>query len=239
MIYRKDGDRFRIQWNPSGGLEPIEQEMDGQWQSAEGDIRQRFPVRIYSQKQVFQLAKTPLALLKIIDEAPGVGYHAWSEKWKAEESRFLSLRAKAREIKAGFGEEPRLRGELDDVERKLAIFEKSGHTEILKSFQKRSRQYREVEAWEKSWDRNRKQLREVAAEIVPDLLNESSFDWDSAPDKELQNHTAKAQDRLDEIRKLFEGLASQQMTLSQSGAKTRKSHHGNRALMLPRKPTRN
>ena len=138
-----------------------------------------------------------------------MGYHAWSEKWKAEESRFLSLRAKAREIKAGFGEEPRLRGELDDVERKLAIFEKSGHTEILKSFQKRSRQYREVEAWEKSWTEKGELLRKVAAEIVPDLPDGSSFDWDSVPDKELQKHTVKTRDRLDEIRKSVETLASQ------------------------------
>ena len=209
VICRKDGDRFRVQWNPSGGLEPIEREVNGQWQRAEGDIRQRFPVRIYSQKQVFQLAKTPLALLKIIDEAPEVGYHAWFEKWKAKESRFLSLRAKAREIKAGFGEEPRLRGELDDVERKLAIFEQSGHTEILKSFQKRSRQYREVEAWEESWTGTGEQLREVTVEIVPDLLDESAFDSDSASDNELQKHAAKTRDRLDEIRKAVEALASQ------------------------------
>ena len=209
VICRKDGDRFRIQWNPSGGLEPIEQKIDGQWQRAEGDIRQRFPIRIYSQKQVFQLAKTPFALLKIINEAPEVDYHAWSEKWKVEESRFLSLRAKAREIKAGLGEESRLRGELADVRRRLDIFEQSGHAEILKSFQKRSRQYREIEAWEKSWIGIGEQLRKVAAEIVPDLPDGSSFDWDSAPDQELQKHTAKTRGHLDEIRKSVENLASQ------------------------------
>ena len=209
VIYRKDGDRFRIQWNPSGGLEPIEQEIDGQWQRAEGDIQQRFPVRIYSQKQVFQLAKTPFALLKIINEAAEVDYHAWSEKWKVEESRFLSLRAKSRELKAGLGEEPRLRGELDDVKRRLTIFEQSGHAEILKSFQKRSRQYREIEAWEKSWTGIGKLLRKVAAEIVPDLPEDSLFDWDSAPDKELQKHTAKTRDHLDEIRKSIDNLVSQ------------------------------
>ena len=238
VIYRKDGDRFRIQWNSFGGLEPIEQEMDGQWQSAEGDIRQRFPVRIYSQKQVFQLAKTPFALLKIINEAPEVDYHAWSEKWEAEASRFLSIRARAREIKAGLGEKPRLRGELDDVKRRLAIFEQSGHADILKSFQKRSRQSLEIEAWEKSWAGTGELLRKVAAEIVPDLPDGSSFDWDSAPDKELQKHAAKTRDHLDEIRKSVEALASQTNDI---GAEWRKSKEGSitgdRALMLPRKPT--
>ena len=209
VICRKDGDQFRVQWNPAGDLEPIEQEVNGQWQHAEGDIQQRFPVRIYSQKQVFQLARTPLALLKIIDEAPEVGYHSWSEKWKVQESRFLSMRAKAREIKVGTSEESRLRGELDDVKRKLTIFEQSGHTEILKSFQERSRQYREVEVWEESWTGTGEQLREVADEIVPDLLAGSSFDSDSAPDRKLQEYAAKMHGHLDEIRKSVETLASQ------------------------------
>ena len=191
VICRKDGDRFRVQWGRAGDLEPIEREVNGQWERAEGDIQQRFPVRIYSQKQVFQLARTPLALLKIIDEAPEAGYHSWSEKWKTEESRFLSLRAKVREIKVGTSEEQRLREELDDVERKLAIFEQSGHTEILKSFQKRKRQQRDVEVWEESWTGVGEQLREVAAEIVPDLLDETSFDSDAASDNELQRRAAK------------------------------------------------
>ena len=209
VICRKDSDRFRVQWNAAGDLEPIEQEVNGQWRRAEGDIQQRFPVRIYSQKQVFQLARTPLALLKIIDEAPEVGYHSWSEKWKVQESRFLSLRAKAREIKVGTSEEQRLRGELDDVERKLAIFEQSGHTEILKSFQKRKRQQRDVEVWEESWTGVGEQLREVAAEIVPDLLDETSFDSDAASDNELQRRAAKTHDHLNKIRKAVEVLASQ------------------------------
>ena len=209
VICRKDGDRFRVQWNAAGDLEPIEQEVNGQWRRAEGDIQQRFPVRIYSQKQVFQLARTPLALLKIIDEAPEVGYHSWSEKWKTEESRFLSLRTKVREIKVGTSEEQRLRGELDDVERKLAIFEQSGHTEILKSFQKRKRQQRDVEIWEESWTGVGEQLREVAAEIVPDLLDETSFDSDAASDNELQRRVAKTHDHLNKIRESVETLASQ------------------------------
>ncbi len=64
----------------------------------QGDIPQRFPVRIYSQKQIFQLAKEPMALLKIVDDDPEVDQRTWKDQWKEEESRFLSLRAKAREL---------------------------------------------------------------------------------------------------------------------------------------------
>ena len=167
VICRKDGERFRVQWNPTGVLNPIDREVDSDWELAEGEVNQRFPVRMYSQKQVFQLAKSPDALLKIINEAPEVEFRAWSEERKQEETRFLSLRAKAREIEAGLGEEQRLLGELDDVKRKLKIFEQSGHAEILKTFQIRSRQQRDVKAWEDDWADVGDRLREVAAEIVP------------------------------------------------------------------------
>ena len=208
VICRKDGDRFRVQWNPASDSEPIELEVNGQWRRAEGEIQQRFPVRIYSQKQVFQLAKTPLALLRVVDEAPDVDRHSWFEKWKVQEGRFLSLRAKAREIKAGLGEEPRLKGELDDVKRKLDIFERSGHSEILSSFQKRKHQQRQIEIWEESWTGTGEKLRKTTAEIVPDLLVESSFDSDSTSDEELQEQAANTHNHLDEIRKSVEELAS-------------------------------
>ncbi len=208
-IYRKNGSRFRVQWNPSGDIEPIQQEMGGGWQSAEGDIQQRFPVRIYSQKQIFQLVKTPLALLKIVDEAPDIDYHNWAEKWNKEERQFLALRAKEREIEVGLAEEPRLRGELDDVNRKLTIFEKSGHADILKTYQKRSRQQREVEAWEGEWIDTGEQLRKVATDIVPDILDQTTFDLDSPEDDELLRYTVKARDSLSEICGAVESLALQ------------------------------
>ena len=99
---------------------------------------------------------------------------------KRRRSRFLSLRAKAREIETGLAEEPRLRGEIDDVKRKLTIFEQAGHTDVLKAFQKRRRQQRDVEAWEESWTGAGARLRKAAAEIVPDLFDGTSFDSDSS-----------------------------------------------------------
>lgn len=208
-IYRKNGTRFQVQWNSDGSLDPIQEESGANWQRAEGDIRQRFPVRMYSQKQIFQLAKTPLALLKIVDDAPEVNHRFWKEQWKAAEGRFLSLRAKAREIEAGLSDEPRLRGELDDVKRKLAIFEQAGHADVLKAFQRRRRQQQAVDAWEKGWDGAGDRLRQVAADIVPDILEETTFDANSVEDTQLREYSSKARDRLDAIRKMIADLALQ------------------------------
>lgn len=208
-VYRKNGTRFQIQRNYDGPLEPIQEESCGIWKRAEGDIQQRFPVRMYSQKQIFQLAKTPLALLEIVDDAPEINYRSWKEQWKEDEGRFLSLRAKVREIEAGLSEEPRLRGELEDVKRKLAIFEQAGHADVLKAFQHRRRQQQAVEAWEKSWDGAGERLRQLAADIVPDILDEKTFDASTAEDAQLREYSSKARDRLDAIRKKIADLALQ------------------------------
>ena len=209
VTYRKNGSRFRIQWDPVGDLDPIQEQIDGKWQRAEGDIRQRFPVRIYSQKQIFQLAKRPLALLKIVDESPEVDRYSWNERWKEEETRFLSLRTKVRELQAGLTEEPRLRGALDDVRHKLAIFEETGHAEVLKEYQRRRRQEQEVEGWETDWSPLGDQLRQTAKELVPDPVDNVTFDLDSESDSEIQKRASEVRIRLAEIRKTLEGLADQ------------------------------
>lgn len=208
VVYRKNGSRFRVQWSSKGDLDPIEEQTNGIWRRAEGDVVQRFPIRMYSQKQIFHLAKTPMALLKVVDEAPEVDRRSWNTRWKEEESRFLSLRAKAREIEAGLTEEHRLKGELDDVKRKLAIFEGAGHADVLKSFQKRQRQLRAVETWEEEWADTGERLRKIASELVPDALNDASLDMESEEDVKLREESAAARDQLDAVRQELETLAS-------------------------------
>ncbi len=209
VVYRKNGSRFRIQWNPGGDLVPIEEESDGAWGRAEGDVIQRFPIRVFSQKQIFHLAKTPMALLKVVDEAPEVDRRSWDSMWNEEANRFLSLRAKAREIEAGLAEEARLKGELDDVKRKLAIFEEAGHADILKSFQKRLRQQRAVESWEERWADAGERLREIARGLLPDELSDASLDADSEEDAKLYESAATVRDGLDAVRQQLEKLAQE------------------------------
>ncbi|HLC41140.1 MAG TPA: ABC transporter, partial [Methylomirabilota bacterium] len=56
VTYRKDRTRFRVQWSEPGDVTPIEvQDEYSGWRTDQGDVAQRFPVRIYSQKQIFEL----------------------------------------------------------------------------------------------------------------------------------------------------------------------------------------
>lgn len=211
VAYRKNGVRYRIQWNQQADVQPIESEDDGGgWKVEKGDIVQRFPVRIYSQKQIFEMAKTPLALLKIVDDAPEVDRLSWSEEWKAEETRFLSLRAKAREIETGLMDEARIQGELKDVQNKLAVFEQAGDALIRKEYQKRLRQQRVLEEWEKSWADAGNRIREMAEDIEPDPLDTDYFTQQDEADKTLLNLSAGVLEALrkvsNELHQMAQGL---------------------------------
>lgn len=210
VTYRKDRARFRIQWSQQGDVEAIQvQDESAGWRSDQGEVAERFPVRIYSQKQIFELAKAPLALLRIVDEAREVDRRSWDDRWKEEHARFLSLRAQAREIEAGLADEPRLLGELDDIKRKLAIYEEAGHAGVLKEYQKRLDQQRAVDAWEKAWSGTGDRLREVARELLPDPLDSSQFEAQRFEDQDIQEKAANALQRLKAVQEQLENLATE------------------------------
>ena len=85
----KNGKRFRVVWSDGGGRLQIEEQSDaGEWSESPGKVSSRFPVRIFSQKQVFSLADDPSALLRLIDESAKVGLADWMARWRELETPF-------------------------------------------------------------------------------------------------------------------------------------------------------
>ncbi|WP_048810027.1 TrlF family AAA-like ATPase [Candidatus Methylacidiphilum infernorum] len=204
VYYRKDRTRFRIHWSPNQTAVPIEvQNENGDWQSDPGDVAQRFPVRIYSQKQIFEVAKDPQELLRIVDEAREVGRPSWKEDWNANETHYLSLRAKAREIKARLEDQQRLLGELEDIKRKLSVFEQASYADVLKEYQKRQHQQSAVQSWENAWTDASDRLCKVARELLPDHLDVSFFEAGVDEDLDI---LGKAENTLNELKSVKERL---------------------------------
>lgn len=210
VLYQKDKTRFRIQWNQNNNIASIEQEQqDGTWVNTTGDIIQRFPVRIYSQKQIFELARDPHSLLKIIDEAPEVDYHTWEEQWREERTRYLSLCARAREIEAGLAGEIRLKGEFEDTKRKLELFEKLGHANVLKIYHRRLRQRHGLEKWEESWAKTGNLIRSITREIIPPIVEDNLFEPGDSLERNILDEIGKISERLKAIAQKVEELAAE------------------------------
>jgi len=207
--FRKDGGRFRITWSNADNRHSIEEETaPGTWSASEGDIAQRFPVRIYSQKQIFELAKHPQALLQVVDDAPAVNHRDWKLEWDELVSKYLSIRAQEREVQAGLQEESVIKGQLEDVKRKLEVFEKAGHADVLKAYQLRQNQSKAIDSWEKTWEGSAEQVRDISGSLLPPELDSQHFNIEIADDKELIDAAAG-------IRATFEKLQSEMNSIAQ------------------------
>lgn len=210
VCFRKDGGKFRIKWSISDKDHKIEEEnSQGEWTLSKGDVKQRFPVRIYSQKQIFELSKHPQALLQIVDDAPEVSFRDWKFEWDELISKYLSIKAQEREIKTGLQEESFIHGQLDDIKRKLDVFEKAGHADILKCYQFRQDQDKAIESWENSWVEVAEQVRDLAERLGPSEILSHHLSPNRSEDQELIDETSYIIDKFQE----FQGELLQIATL--------------------------
>ena len=155
VVYRKEDERFLLFWSLNA-TDPSIIRLDGDKQiPEEGDIRERFPVRIYSQKQLFALAQDPNALLTVIDDSQVVLKAELYRQIDQLAARYLSLRAEARAAFRQAADLPGRRTLLADVRHKLEVLERGGQAQVLNK-------YRRLRQQNDTWDA----IREAAAQAV-------------------------------------------------------------------------
>ena len=137
VVYRKEDERFVLSWSQNATAPSIAR-LDGDTRiSQEGNIRERFPVRIYSQKQLFELAQDPNALLTVIDDSQAVRKADLDRRIGQLEDRYLSLRAEARAAVRQANELPDREALLADVRHKLEVLEQGGQALVLNKYRQR------------------------------------------------------------------------------------------------------
>ncbi len=175
LIYRKGGMRYRLTWSAETVYTSLEEEKDGVWQSCDGEIKSLFPVYIYSQKQIFELSKSPSALIDIIDKAPEIGAAAIKTRHRDLVYRYKQIESEQQELNNKIAEENRLRGEFNDLARQIEQIEKSGHKEVLQNYRERQEQLSELDNLEIQWKEMSDRLSEVQDSIAPAHFNEQHF----------------------------------------------------------------
>lgn len=146
VTYRKDDARFVLAWDTTGGISAISRIEEGSATvSEQGDIRERFPVRIYSQKQLFDLAQDPNALLSVIDDSTLVRGNELARARAEAETTYLSLSAEARALRVRAAALPDLHAQVTDIRRKLQLLEQGGHAKTFNEYRARRRQQ---DTWE-------------------------------------------------------------------------------------------
>ena len=134
VVYRKDGERFILSWSQDGQVDPIARVVGDELVPEEGEIRERFPLRVYSQKQLFALAQDPNALLSVIDDSDAVRRVEVDRSLGQLSASYLSLRAAARLASNQTNDLPARRAALVDIERKLDVLQTGGQTKAFNEY---------------------------------------------------------------------------------------------------------
>lgn len=196
LVLGRDGVRHRLKLSrqaaPTSTVEEWDDSIADFKPSASQQINgQRFPVRLFSQGQIAALAgDSQQALLKVIDEAANTD----SAKTALDEAKqgFLTTRAKLRELKSKLQGRAANDLSMQDVQRKLARFEVAHHAEVLKTYQRTSRQTRELD---RQFDYTLElvnQLKDLAEGLIAEDLPESLF-GPGEDDEAIATATALAQ----------------------------------------------
>ncbi len=178
---RKATGRFRLTWSRQDQSTKIESmEADGTWRPSDGLVRQRFPVRIMSQKEIFEVAKEPQSLINLVDSSPDFTLNDWREKRDLLNALYKRLVGQQRELITRTASKQRLQGEYEDTSAAIAIFEQGENRQTLQEFQIHRRQERVLGQRAEEIDQFADTLRKVSEEGSPSDMEEGLFD-DSNP----------------------------------------------------------
>lgn len=167
LVYRKAGDRFRLTWLQSDGGTTVENfdNITGGWVPASSqDVVSRFPLGIFGQDEIGLISENPGALMQRVDEA--IGKVDWDARWESELNTFLALLGKIRSQRSRLAEKERLKGELEDVIKKLAVLENSEHAAIFKAARKVRRQKDQIGSLFEAYQRVVDGIEELGEDIV-------------------------------------------------------------------------
>ena len=181
----RDGIRHRVTWRRRGDDLTVEDQIqdDGWVESRSQSVTpQRFPVRIFSQGQIAELAGgSRPALLPLIDEAADAS--ALGSRLTEARNGFLASRARIRELEGKLERQDDLSVELQDVERKLKRFEGSDHSAVLKAYRRRARQRTEADRQFEWIEHAARSVDVLATELQPEDLPEGLLDESSEADR--------------------------------------------------------
>lgn len=195
------GKNYQLRWRYDSQGAVLEGQTADGWQAVEvGDLKERFPLSIFSQKQIDELATNPRGLLEVVDRAPEVNRAEWLSRWESMKSPFLQLRERRRELLRQISGEGQIRAKLKDVENDLKQYEEKGHGEILKQYQKRSQQKNSLPG-DELFDELSSNIRELASSTglsdFPDHLFDDQ-DETTAEIKSIHEQTTQGLKKISE-----------------------------------------
>lgn len=126
LEYRKDQEKYKLTWSPTNTHFYHLNKGSGLWEEEETFNTSRFPVSIYSQKMLYEMATKPNSFLRVIDESETVNYAKWEQEKIHLETKYKQHCSDEREALRTIQNLTITRGQLQDVDRKLQTLKEAG-----------------------------------------------------------------------------------------------------------------
>lgn len=163
---------------------------------------------MFSQKQIYDIAKHPNSLLKIIDSTPQVNRFIWKLDWDEARNKFLQARIKYRDLNLKIKQKGDIVGQLADVNRKINLIEKSGHAKILVGYSSVENRVSAIVAFKKSISDALCEIKKMHEIIEFENIDKEYFLDDSIVDSEAVSQSQSLYDKMlfvrSEISKLID-----------------------------------
>lgn len=171
--YRQHGQSFRMKWQASSqSFELFTINADGSLAvvAEQGIWSERFPLRIFSQKQLYAFKEHTAPLLAEIDSTPEVNGPDWRRDWENAVAVFVQLSTHIQQLDGEVREWESIKAKMTDLERQIEVLEKAGHKQVLRELSLRRRQGGEVDRWEEVFEQLPSELEELAIRMeIPAL----------------------------------------------------------------------
>nr|WP_172686122.1 PHP-associated domain-containing protein [Staphylococcus epidermidis]AKQ51587.1 hypothetical protein [Staphylococcus epidermidis] len=135
VIIHKDGRDIELTWKDNKIIEKNNGNIYN-WETQEElkSLSNRFPIRIFSQKHLYELTEDPKFLINIIDEQ--WDKLNWDTKNEELAQSWLNNRSYTRKLKKDLESIDNLEALLRDIQAKIDIYDKSEYQQILNDYQK-------------------------------------------------------------------------------------------------------
>jgi ABC-type lipoprotein export system ATPase subunit len=132
----KDGKLHLIKWSNSTHTLQEWNVTKANWDAtiAVSNIKELFPIQIFSQKELYALTGNPSKLIELIDSQ--FDKPAWNEAKDNLVNRWIADRAKLRQLQNAISEESNIIAQLSSTSNKIDLYESSAYKHTLNNFNK-------------------------------------------------------------------------------------------------------
>lgn len=118
--YTRDSRLLRVTWSGHDPENATLEIREGKaWKTQSGRAFDRVPIRVFSQKQIYQLATSPQSFLAMLDDMPSMLKSEWAEEYEELQLKVKGERNNLRQVLTETEKADRIRGQLEEVQGRL------------------------------------------------------------------------------------------------------------------------